>query len=746
MTRHQRTGRFRARRPQPARLAARRRLRRALETPCERRDERARASHTAPSDDPKEPRVCRRVVAMGAPTRGMLFLGTLIAMSVSTSARAVERVKVPDVAFDDLVREWRDASAGEGFRRALMEDGMVTVRDVPGFASLRRRVMTGVSACGALATSARVTDFPDGTSRRTVAAVTEGFRPRDDVDLEYAEGDARAAEACSEDLLADVKTFRELVSSVSRAFVERLGESFPSRDGSPMLRSADAESDSFEDVGSLVGAGEHLEHFHAYSRGDRSPAGDDAASSGDTIDLHVDQGMFIMFTPGVVVDLSQTPPAMVKGESPGSFFIERRDGTIVECDFGFNDDVLVVMLGDGVDAIVNPKMPEGVVLRSAPHAMKMPDLSSGWVRSWYGRMFLAPSSAVHDERTGISYGEMREMAIDSVRAGGGEGTAGVGCSRRSLHATDTGTTCTDSNKMYCWMRCMTKVDCSSAPAGHTLKCASQRDEIWRPEDSHGDYNPTCTNSTANVTDDPLMPSQYKNAPSGGCSTNFADYLAQRGPSGEAWTNQRELIQNKLYLQWRRCTTTTGAIEMRMVHDGSFGYLAIGLENVGGGHNGMNGARIVMGIYDPDANAHGGPSWLNYVGTGVRELKIHDTLSAFRHWKNSGPSSSGLLNSTIDVNPGCGSSMYFKTKKIHGTALNMTGCTNFIWATDAATLLKGYHGRTSRGFVKINFALDSGVFVYDSLGNTDFGCAASDAASRARGFVLALLATAACLAW
>ena len=49
-----------------------------------------------------------------------------------------------------------------------------------------------------------------------------------------------------------------------------------------------------------------------------------------------------------------------------------------------------------------------------------------------------------------------------------------------------------------------------------------------------------------------------------------------------------------------------------------------------------------------------------------------------------------------------------------------------------TLLKGYHGRTNRGFVKINFALDSGVFNHDSVGNTDFGCAASDAASRARG--------------
>jgi hypothetical protein len=109
----------------------------------------------------------------------------------------------------------------------------------------------------------------------------------------------------------------------------------------------------------------------------------------------------------------------VNDESPGSFLIERRDGTIVECDFGFDDDVLVIMLGDGIDAIVNPKMPDGVVLRSAPHAMRMPDLSSGLARSWYGRMFLPPSNAVHDESTGISYGQMREMAIDSVRAGGG---------------------------------------------------------------------------------------------------------------------------------------------------------------------------------------------------------------------------------------------------------------------------------------------------------------------------------------
>ena len=101
--------------------------------------------------------------------------------------------------------------------------------------------------------------------------------------------------------------------------------------------------------------------------------------------------------------------------------------------------------------------------------------------------------------------------------------------------------------------------------------------------------------------------------------------------------------------------------MRMAYDGSFGYLALGLENPGGGHNGMNGARTVMGIYDPDETAHGGESWLNFVGTGVKELKIHDTLSAFRHWKDSAPTTPNLIDSSMDVNPGCGSSIVLQDK-------------------------------------------------------------------------------------
>ena len=235
-----------------------------------------------------------------------ISLAFAILACLSTIAHATDkaRLKVPSIAFNELFNPLDndgDASSGERFRRSMLEDGILTVHDIPGFASLRRRVMPGVSACGATATSARVTNFPDGTSRRTVAAITKGFHPSEALDLNY---DAVHEASCSEHLLADVDSFRELVSSVSRAFVERLGESFPSKDGSPMLQSADPASEPFEDISSLAAAGDHLEHFHAYSRGDRSPSSNNAASS-ETIDLHADQGMFIMFTPGVVVDLSQ---------------------------------------------------------------------------------------------------------------------------------------------------------------------------------------------------------------------------------------------------------------------------------------------------------------------------------------------------------------------------------------------------------------------------------------------------------
>ena len=84
-----------------------------------------------------------------------------------------------------------------------------------------------------------------------------------------------------------------------------------------------------------------------------------------------------------------------------------------------------------------------------------------------------------------------------------------------------------------------------------------------------------------------------------------------------------------------------------LRDGVVGYLAVGPSNPGGGHNGMNGAPIVMGAYDPEPNLYGGAAWLNYVGTGVKERVIHHTLSAFRHWKDPYNTTS-LIDSAMEV--------------------------------------------------------------------------------------------------
>ena len=95
-----------------------------------------------------------------------------------------------------------------------------------------------------------------------------------------------------------------------------------------------------------------------------------------------------------------------------------------------------------------------------------------------------------------------------------------------------------------------------------LQCASQRDQVWREGiDSHGDYNPTCTNSTANITKDPSMPDNYT-APAN-CSGTFADFLNKT-----SYPNSHELVKDKLWLQWRRAADGN-SIEARMAYDGRF---------------------------------------------------------------------------------------------------------------------------------------------------------------------------------
>ena len=137
-----------------------------------------------------------------------------------------------------------------------------------------------------------------------------------------------------------------------------------------------------------------------------------------------------------------------------------------------------------------------------------------------------------------------------------------------------------------------------------LSPISQRIQIWRPEDSHGDYNPTCTD----VPDDqyvtppiPIPPRDEAN-----CADGFDDFMGK-----DQYANAIELEPGKHWFMW---SVKDGLLHAKMAYNGTVGYLAIGPENIGGGRGGMYGSHIVMGIVDPenedDPAAFGAP----YIGT------------------------------------------------------------------------------------------------------------------------------------
>lgn len=337
-------------------------------------------------------------------------------LGVSSSKEKDEAtLMVPTVTYADLTdpAAFEASTADDVLRRAMLDDGILSVSGVPGFAQLRREVMLGAARCGPHAPAARTTMFGDGTARRTFASLTKGFDASEAIDFigdRKGNGDTEVdaaifSSSCSDQFKAKTDEFRAVVSAVTEQFTKRLSEVFPTQDGQPLLWDM-SHTKSFATVEEVARAAEHLEHFHAYHRpAAAAPAAAEAeadaaegATESSTIDLHADLGLFIAFTPGLIVqtsvgsDAEEVITADGTSAPAGIFYVERRDGSRARAEFGFNGDVIVLMLGDGVDSIVNSKMPRGMELRAAPHGMVMPSgLTPSQARMWYGRMFLPPA-------------------------------------------------------------------------------------------------------------------------------------------------------------------------------------------------------------------------------------------------------------------------------------------------------------------------------------------------------------------
>ena len=605
----------------------------------------------------------------------------------------------------ELKEGLHDESIQNELKEILHADGIlgvnVTFRD---FIDLKKKVFEGIARCKDFAPAVRISAFADGSERHTLASYTEGIGDMEPFPIEFGFSDSaldRLKQHCEDkDFTRALKSFRERVSEITGDFSRVLSKILRTKE--PMLKHREKDGEDFAKLKDVLERSRHLEHFHNYLHPRPNNLSENNVSSygAKTIDMHADQGIFIAFTPGLVVERDQSGKYVTKPNVRAEdFYIEKADSSLAKCDFTQSKAEIVIMLGDAVEHLINRDIPDDSSehVRSVPHGMSMPtNLNSEQSRVWYGRMFLPPEDALsklNDEV--MTYGDVRKQQIEAIKNGSDGIGLGVGCSRRQL-ASDA-TDCAE-NTIYCWSRCMDYTNTASpdicAADNLELKCVSQQDQI-ADGSKHGDYNPICTNSTEPVVPDSVI-APVPQRDEAAC-TDYASYVA-----GMEKGYIKEILSNKTTLLYRYIADE---LDAKLIYDGKVGWMSLGIENPGGHHNGMNGAHIVMGIYDPDPNVYD-PSWdlQTFKGTGVGEYIIDPSNSAFRHWQTE--THNDLAEKKIDISE-CYSTLSFITtgRTIAGKPLVFANNT-MIWAVHTTSLLKGSHGSTrggaekKRGFVRI----------------------------------------------
>lgn len=537
---------------------------------------------------------------MGLRMPHRLASAVLACTLLRAAAANVQPLRPLTVDFASLVRGGTPDVA-----EALAADGVLAVK-VPGLASLRKTALRHASACIEKSPEARSVTMQDGTVRKTLAGeakpVREGFAVRELGPIAHGTGASDSPSCASFDKVG--AKFRQLVGNVADAFGKRLAES------------TGLATPGYADFSSAVQAGLRLEHFHLYTAGGAEHF--DVDEPPQTLDFHVDQGLFIVFAPAEMV---HAPNPRSVGLTTGSFQIRVRsddNGADAVRELAIPDeDCLVVLLGDAVQQI---SAKSSVALHAPAHAFRMLPLP-GSKRAWYGLMQLPPNDFVNEE-SGLTYGEIRARRILNADNDSESSDSSLGCFTRRLTAVSDldGHGCNTSSQVYCWHRCMNFTETANpdycrAEGNMGFQCVSQFDQIY--VEGHGDYFPSCTNSTETVTPrppvvQPVQPSQS--------ALDAEIALDDSLTDASAYHHRVALAENETYFLWRDLQFTSGTLAGKLVHSGRAGWLSIGMEKVGGYHNGMNGARVIMGLNDPDGNL-----------PAVAEYKIHEQNSAFRHW-------------------------------------------------------------------------------------------------------------------
>jgi len=385
----------------------------------------------------------------------------------------------------------------------------------------------------------------------------------------------------------------------------------------------------------------------------------------------------------------------------GDFYIEMKDGSRALVDF--DEDDLVIMLGDGVNQYVNPKVESsGVSLRATPHALVMRNHDNEKARVWYGRMVLPPSDAVHPEHQ-ETFGHMRQLMIDASLSSTGDDILGIGCSGNSVAHQLEEVVCMEGST-YCWHRCMNHSDyevsdmiCSERSL--QLQCVNPRDQVY--ESGHGDFQPACSNSIEPVTDYPTLSSFPQDTEKcdekawdefsspDGYSFIFDKLGDNRGNRGLDWDGAMEKGGNVSKFMWN---VDGDSVDGKLVFNGLFGWLAFGFFNPGGKHNGMNGASIIMAV--PGGNYSAKLGLDMSMNETVEEYVIHLDGSSFRHWSD--PLQGRDVSSYNVASNECFTALTFNTESINDIKFNISGTDGLLWGANKRDNFVGYHGRGGEG--------------------------------------------------
>jgi hypothetical protein len=397
-------------------------------------------------------------------------------------------------------------------KEALATQGMVSVTDIGNDFRLNKKqtlslLLDEEDECNNQASAfSKEHVFGDGTRRRTLATHT-------------VNGEMKAVTACEAFEQAST-AFRHQVAEVTEAFAKRLESLVENVVERPLLTMTQS-GETLDTISQVVEHGEHLEHFHSYSSSSSSTPVEEEENNMDTIEMHTDQGMFLVFTPG------QTPNN--NHELTDGFFIQLSDGSRVMVNFD-QDDELVFMLGDGIHQVLISDNNNKDLLYATPHALQM---TARDVRVWYGRMVLPPANAISPQHSDMTFGDIRNL----VRSAGNDDKEilSLGCSsphQRALQTVGGDESCT-ADQLWCWHRCLNLTETVSADACKAvfldLACINSERQLWG-QAHDPDFEPGCVDMDTAVF--APIPSD---APSTNPSEAMADGAVVMTTSALSWT-------------------------------------------------------------------------------------------------------------------------------------------------------------------------------------------------------------------